>query len=74
MFILCEAAKRVMKASVKDMVAEAGGKPLLNSKSADGTPTSVVHRHTAKQPSGATVQASGKGSHELLMENRLCAC
>ena len=67
----CEAAKRVMRQAVEDLVADACGMPILTSKSCDGTPLSVKHRSQWKMPgSGRVIKSMGKQGIEALVSNQ----
>ena len=50
-----EAGKEVLKDVALQLVARAGGSPMLTSKSADGTPITVVVRTEHSLPSGQKV-------------------
>eukprot|EP00974_Lingulodinium_polyedra_P061550 5939991-Lingulodinium_polyedra.AAC.1 len=60
--IACEAAKVVLARVYLDILHHNEGKPVLSSKSCDGTPINVVHRDKVKLPSGKTVRATGKAA------------
>ena len=58
--IACEAAKETLLRGATRLVAESANRPMLASKSADGTPITVVHRMNITQPGGQKVHSSGK--------------
>ena len=70
----CEACKEVLHCAVVDLIKASAGRPILNSKSADGTPCSVRVRTQASRPSGSKVTRSGKHSVELLVKNQFLRC
>ena len=68
--VFCEASKYVMQLAAEELVEEAQGMPILNSKSCDGTPISVMHRTTRTLPSGTQVKTSGRAGKEFLVKNQ----
>ena len=66
----CEAVKEMLYIAAKDLVADVGNRPMLTSKSCDGTPVRTVHRSTHKLPSGKTVLAHGHQSNEFMIVNQ----
>ena len=68
--VACQAAKAVMMMSVKDLLKDASGLPVLTSKSCDGTPMSVTHRSKRALPSGTAIRSSGKKGVEVLVKNQ----
>ena len=67
---VCEIGKEVLRTAFADLVSEAQGAPLLNSKSADGTPISFVLRTQRTLPSGSPLRRSGRQSAEFLVKNQ----
>lgn len=61
-FRCAEIGKEVLKCSFQALLSAAAGSPILTSKSADGTPISVVHRVSSALPSGHTVRRSGRSA------------
>ena len=55
-------------------VSSAGQRPMLSSKSCDGTPITVVHRQTRHQPTGKAVRSQGKQCVEFLVQNQFLRC
>eukprot|EP00974_Lingulodinium_polyedra_P049319 4740056-Lingulodinium_polyedra.AAC.1 len=66
--IACEAAKEVLMSRFKEVIAKAAHRPLLSSKSSDGTPLHVVKRGVYKMPSGKEVRVSGGESAEYMVK------
>ena len=66
----CEVGKAVLRVAVAELVAAAQGAPILNSKSADGTPINVVVRYKSALPSGAKVKRYGRAGEEFLVKNQ----
>lgn len=58
--VMCEIGKAVLRKAAGELVADAAGAPILNSKSADGTPISVVLRMRRKMSTGAVLIRSGR--------------
>ena len=56
---ISEIGKLVLRHAAQELVSSAANCPMLNSKSADGTPISVVLRHRRQLPSGAIVVLTG---------------
>ena len=65
----CEVGKAVLRVAAAELVAAAHGAPILNSKSADGTPINVVVRYKSVLPSGAKVRRYGRAGEEFLVKN-----
>ena len=68
--IACEAAKDTLRVAFNDVVHEAQGASLLTTKSADGTPISVMERSMHHLPSGTRFASSGRKSVEFLCKNQ----
>ena len=66
----CEAAKETLLRSARDLVAQAGGKPMLASKSCDGTPIMTMHRVAHQQPHGKKIRTAGRQCSEFLVANQ----
>ena len=66
----CEVAKETLLRGAQALVAEAGGRPMLSTKSCDGTPITVTHRSSHSQPSGKRVRVSGRQCQEFLVCNQ----
>ena len=66
----CEVAKEVLRRGAVDLVQEAGGMPMISSKSCDGTPITVKHRSTHVLPGGKKVKWSGLQCNEFLVSNQ----
>ena len=66
----CEAAKETLLRSARDLVAQAGGKPMLASKSCDGTPIMTMHRVAHQQPHGKNIRTAGRQCSEFLVANQ----
>ena len=64
--------KDVLATSARDMVEHASGAPLLNSRSADGTPMRVVHRYRFQSAGSSKkqVERTGRSGHEFLLQNQ----
>lgn len=67
---LCESGKEVLRNAAFEFLRDASGAAVLNSKSADGTPISVVVRSRRALPSGDVVARSGRQSSEFLIKNQ----
>eukprot|EP00974_Lingulodinium_polyedra_P096911 9393108-Lingulodinium_polyedra.AAC.1 len=72
--IACEAAKEVLGARFNDLVREAGGRPLLSSKSCDSTPVNVKKKTKHTPPGGKATHGSGRASHEFLCKLQFVRC
>ena len=70
MFQLSTAGQHTLAARVTGLIERAAGSPMLTSKSADGTPITVVHRTRHHLPSGAVVVRSGRTCEEFLLKNQ----
>ena len=68
--IACEAAKETLVRGAHRLVSEAAHRPMLITKSADGTPITVTHRHTYQQPGGKSVRTAGRQCKEFLVQNQ----
>ena len=66
----CEVGKAVLQSGAAQLVARAAGFPMLSSKSADGTPITVVTRTEHTLPSGQKVKRSGRECEEYLVKKR----
>ena len=66
----CEVAKETLLRGARALVERAGGRPILTSKSCDGTPLTTVHRSTHQQPQGKKIRSSGRQSSEFLVQNQ----
>ena len=67
---VCEVAKETLLRGAQGLVEEASGRPILTSKSCDGTPLSVVHRSSRKLQSGRSVRTTGRQGQEFLLQNQ----
>ncbi len=67
---MAEGAKEIIRTGVRDLVEEAGGMPMLTSKSCDGTPIRVTNRTSATMPSGRLVKSQGSAGLEILVCNQ----
>ena len=65
----CEVAKETLYRGALKMVVASSNRPMLASKSSDGTPITIVHRNIARQPSGKVVHTSGMACKEFLVQN-----
>ena len=65
-----EIAKEVLDCAASELVHNCKGLPLLNSRSADGTPIATRFHAFHKLPNGRRVQRSGRASHEFLVKNQ----
>ena len=70
----CEVAKETLSRGVQSLVEPAGQRPMLTSKSCDGTPITIVHRETRYQPSGRAVRSEGNQCVEFLVQNQFVRC
>lgn len=70
MFRVCEAGKETLATAALRLVSRAQGAPMLNSKSADGTPITVVSRTQEALPSGKKVHRAGRTCEEFLVKNQ----
>ena len=68
--LACEVVKETLLRATQGLVEEAGGRPLLTSKSCDGTPITVAHRRVYHQPGGQNVRRTGRDCHEFLVANQ----
>ena len=68
--IACAAAKETLLRGAQRLVHEAAGRPILTSKSCDGTPITIVHRSTVHQPGGKAVRSHGRECKEFLVQNQ----
>ena len=50
--VACECAKETLRRGAAGLVRDAGGRPLLSSKSCDGTPLTVVRNDSYRMASG----------------------
>ena len=66
----CEVVKETLLRSVQALIDEAGGRPLLTSKSCDGTPLTVTHRTTHTLPNGKRIKKTGKMCQEFLVTSQ----
>ena len=66
----CEAAKEMMRRSIRSFLDSVSGLPVLTSKGADGTPLSLVHRSKSSLAGAKDVRSVGKRSVELLLKNQ----
>jgi hypothetical protein len=64
-----EVSKIVMQNAAQDVITIANGQPILNSKSSDGTPTSIVKRMVARMQ-GTKTERWGRESCEFLVKNQ----
>lgn len=64
-----EVGKEVLMQSIKDLVSEAGGSPMMRSSSADGTQVQTRRRDSFMLPSGESFQRSGRETTEMLIIN-----
>ena len=55
-----EIGKEVLGSSATELIQKVNGSPMLSSKSADGTPISVMHRTEHVLPSGEKVVRTGQ--------------
>jgi hypothetical protein len=67
---VCEAGESTLQSMAAQLVAIAAGSPILNSKTADGTPITVVTRTEHQLPSGQRVIRSGRHCEEYLLKNQ----
>ena len=72
--LACEVAKETLLRGAQQLVEDAKGKPIATSKSCDGTPLTVTHRSSLKQPGGKRVRVSGKECQEFLVANQFMRC
>ena len=68
--VCCEAAKECMQASCTDLLKQAQGLAILNSKSSDGTPMSVQRRTSWSLHSMRHVRTSNKEAVDFLVKNQ----
>ena len=68
--LACEVVKETLLRAARDLIEDAGGRPVLTSKSCDGTPITVAHRSTLVQPGGKRVKRSGRQGQEFLVANQ----
>ena len=68
--VACEAVKEALFRGAQALVEEAGGRPMVTSKSCDGTPITVSHRTYHTQPGGKRIQRKMKSCHEFLVSNQ----
>ena len=66
----CEVGKGMLLRGARQLVQEAHHRPMLTSKSCDGTPITVTRRESHTQPSGKKVKTQGKQCHEFLVGNQ----
>ena len=70
----CEVAKETLLRGAQHLVASSGRRPMLTSKSCDGTPITVAHRETRHQPKGQKVKTTGRQCVEFLVQNQFLRC
>ena len=68
--LACEVANATLLSGAQALVREAAGRPMVTSKSCDGTPITVTHRATHVQPNGKKVKVSGRKGQEFLVCNQ----
>ena len=68
--VACEVAKDTLLRSARQLVDGAGGRPVLTSKSCDGTPITVTHRSVFEQPGGKKIRTTGRQCMEFLVQNQ----
>ena len=66
---LCESGIHFLSIKARQLVAAAGGAPVLISYSSDGTPVSTKKRATAKSSSNLVVSTQGRGTDEYLVQH-----
>lgn len=66
---LCESGMHFLGIKARQLVAAAGGAPVLISYSSDGTPVSTKKRATAKSSSDVQVSRTGRTTDEYLVEH-----
>ena len=66
----CEVIKETLRRGAQGLIADAAGRPILTSKSCDGTPITVTHHKTYNQPGGKRVKKVGKQGVEFLVANQ----
>ena len=67
---VAEVGKEVLGSAFQDLVIIVAGSPVLTSKSADGTPITVVKRVDATMPGGKKIRRTGRECHEFLVKNQ----
>ena len=72
--VACEVTKEVLLRGAHDLVREAKGRPMVTSKSCDGTPMSVTHRSSVRQPSGKKIRVAGRRCEEFLVQSQFVRC
>jgi len=68
--LVCEVTKETFLRGAQELVDQVGHRPMLTSKSCDGTPLTVVHRVTHARSSGQRFQTSGRQGLEFLCQNQ----
>ena len=66
---LCEVCKHVMEMEVRQLVVDAGNRPMLMHYSADGTPLSTKVRTQRQVSENLTVMREGRSQSELLVQH-----
>ena len=66
----CEVIKETLRRGAQGLIADAAGRPILTSKSCDGTPITVSHHKSYSQPGGKRVRKVGKQGVEFLVANQ----
>ena len=74
MAIACEAAKSMLEESVRNLVSDALGLPVLSSRSCDDTPLTTAVRIPIGTHAGKKRTAIGKSSNEFLVKNEFVRC
>ena len=64
--LACEMFKETLLRGARNLLADAAGRPVLTSKSCDGTPITVAHHTYHLQPGGKRVKTVWKQGVEFL--------
>ena len=67
---IVEIGKAVWVSGCKELIAKVGKRPMLTSKSADGTPLTAVVHNAFRFPSGSRVRRSGRKCFNILVKNQ----
>ena len=68
--VACEVFKETLLRGTRALIGDAAGRPLLTSKSCDGTPLTVAHRSVHQLPGGRKVRKTAKQGCEFLVANQ----
>ena len=68
--LVCEVVKETLLRAAQNLVQDSAGRPMVTSKSCDGTPITVSRTQAVTQPGGKRVRWTGKCGVEFLVANQ----